>query len=126
MNQNDTVPENANKDLPEENSGDDDIEKILSQIDPNDPVAEDVRAINELLSGKTAASSNDSSESQKFPSHVGEVFSDALTVVSSLDDPESEENLLLDQIFDNQEENQGKEKKKKKVKKKRKKKKKEK
>ena len=126
MNQNDTVPENANKDLPEENSGDDDIEKILSQIDPNDPVAEDVRAINELLSGKTAASSNDSSESQKFPSHVGEVFSDALTVVSSLDDPESEENLLLDQIFDNQEENQGKEKKKKKVKKKRKEKKKEK
>lgn len=54
---------------------------LLGQFATDDPVAEDMQAIAELLS-KPA--------SDNTPSDVGDVFSDALTVVTGLEDPEEE------------------------------------
>lgn len=74
-------------------SEDDDILSLLNQISSDDPVAEDVKAINDLLSGNT-------SEPQKktsMPSDVGEVFSDALKVVTALNDGQINEAELLNQ-----------------------------
>jgi hypothetical protein len=68
------------------NSSDDDFLSLLNQIDSDDPVAADVQAINDLLKN------NDNSSILKgnTPSDVGDVFSDALKAVSSLEDPEME------------------------------------
>ncbi len=73
----------------------DDFLALLNQISSDDPVAGDVKAINDLLSGTTVPTK----KSAGTPSDVGEVFSDALKVVSSLSDDE-EEAALLAQIPD--------------------------
>lgn len=64
---------------------DDDFMSLLSQISADDPVANDVIAINDLLQGKPVA------QEERLPGDVGEVFSDALKGVSILSDPEIEE-----------------------------------
>ncbi len=60
---------------------DEDFMKLLSQISGDDPVSGDLKAINEMMS-------NHQSEIKpmSMPGDVGEVFSDALTAVSSLKD----------------------------------------
>lgn len=72
---------------------DDDFFSLLNQIDTDDPVADDVKAIGDLLNESAQAISEDT------PNDVGEVFSDALKVVTSLHDP-NEEELGLDQLTD--------------------------
>jgi hypothetical protein len=71
-------------------SDDDDILSLLNQISSDDPVSEDVQAISDLLNG--------SFETNKSPSDVGEVFSDALKVVSSLTDLDYDEEAILNSI----------------------------
>jgi AAA ATPase containing von Willebrand factor type A (vWA) domain len=78
-----------NKDDGEE----DDILSLLNQISADDPVADDVKAINDLMQGN-AVSGNPSN----MPSDVGEVFADALKAVSSLNDPNINEAELLSKI----------------------------
>jgi hypothetical protein len=70
-------------DLDDKNEeSDDDIINLLNQISADDPVADDVQAISDLLNG----ASNQKQENNNIPSDVGEVFSDALKVVSTLKD----------------------------------------
>ncbi len=71
----------------------DDILNLLNQISPDDPMIEDVKAINELLNGAAVRPLKEAG-----PSDVGEVFSDALKVVTSLND--NEEADILDAIPD--------------------------
>lgn len=73
---------------------DDDLFSLLNQISSDDPVLEDVKAISDLMSGKPAKPQR----AQNMPSDVGEVFSDALKVVSNLNDPNINEAELLDKI----------------------------
>lgn len=90
---NDEEPANASGTI-EEVTENDDIINLLNQISPDDPVSADVMAINDLLSGRPVQKSPKSDK----PSNVGEVFSDALKVVSSLNDPDAIEEDLLDSI----------------------------
>ena len=62
----------------------DDFLSLLGQMSDEDPVLEDVRAIHDLIG---SASSNVQFQ-ESMPGDVGEVFSDALTAVSSLNDYE--------------------------------------
>ncbi len=62
----------------------DDFLSLLGQMSEEDPVLEDVRAIHDLIG---SASSNVQYQ-ESMPGDVGEVFSDALTAVSSLNDYE--------------------------------------
>ncbi|MBH1939677.1 hypothetical protein I5677_02065 [Mobilitalea sibirica] len=61
-----------------------DLLSLLSQINSDDPVTSDIQAISELLSGDNNITQADN----ETPIDVGDVFSDALKVVSSLDDPD--------------------------------------
>jgi hypothetical protein len=70
-------------------TNDDDFLSLLNQISSDDPVAADVKAINDLLNGEPVKSQNKSTS----PSDVGEVFSNALKVVTSLNDYD-EDNIL--------------------------------
>jgi hypothetical protein len=69
----------------------DDFLSLLNQMSEEDPVLEDVRAIHDLLGNASSNLRNEDS----MPSDVGEVFSDALRVVSSLNDYELEEDSIL-------------------------------
>ncbi len=69
----------------------DDFLSLLNQMSEEDPVLEDVRAIHDLLGNTSSNLRNEDS----MPSDVGEVFSDALRVVSSLNDYELEEDSIL-------------------------------
>lgn len=84
----------------------DDILSLLNQISSDDPVAEDIWAISDILNGVP--------EEAKQPSDVGEVFSDALKAVSTLKDLDGNESDL----YADAESSQGKKEKKKKAKKK--------
>ena len=88
---------------------DDDFFSLLNQIDTDDPVADDVKAIGDLL--------NESGQEKKeeSPNDVGGVFSDALKVVTSLHDP-LEDEVGIGQLSDT-EDKKGKKKGKKKDKK---------
>lgn len=68
---------------------------LLSQVSDEDESAEDIRAISDMLSGNL-----NSSRGSNMPSNVGEVFSDALTAVSSLNDYDLEEASILNNIPD--------------------------
>lgn len=72
----------------------DDFLSLLNQISSDDPVAGDVKEINDLL----GTVSSKAQPSSKTPSDVGEVFSDALKVVSTLND--ADEEAILKQIPD--------------------------
>jgi hypothetical protein len=72
----------------QEATEDDEFLSLLNQISDDDPVADDVRAISDLISGKPV----DPPKGSSTPSDVGEVFSDALKVVTNLNDP----NLIAD------------------------------
>ncbi len=74
----------------------DDIFQLLNQISGDDPVSEDAQAISKMLNQKEDRDKNISN----MPSDVGEVFSDALKVVSSLDDPELDELSILESLPD--------------------------
>jgi hypothetical protein len=89
--------ESANMDDLEQMEEDDEFLSLLNQISADDPVSEDVMAINDLLNGVPIPSKNKDNNTL---SDVGEVFSDALKVVSSLDDPDIDESGLLNQISD--------------------------
>ncbi|MDF2611778.1 MAG: hypothetical protein K0R92_3252, partial [Lachnospiraceae bacterium] len=89
--------ESANMDDLEQMEEDDEFLSLLNQISADDPVSEDVMAINDLLNGVPVPSKNKDNNTL---SDVGEVFSDALKVVSSLDDPDIDESGLLNQISD--------------------------
>ncbi|MDF2538200.1 MAG: putative rane protein [Herbinix sp.] len=90
---NDIEEQNISKDQDFE---DDDILNLLKQISSDDPVADDVQAISELLNGAAVPKQEENSS----PGDVGAVFSDALKAVSSLDDPDFDELSLQDQITD--------------------------
>ncbi|HKL79856.1 MAG TPA: hypothetical protein VJ888_05400 [Mobilitalea sp.] len=79
---------NGSNEMPPEehiNSDEDDFMSLLSQFSTDDPATADVQAISDLLSGKAVTMSEDYED---MPGDVGEVFSDALTAVSSLQDPD--------------------------------------
>lgn len=67
-----------------------DFLSLLGQISDEDASTDDIRAISDMLAGGF-----DSSRDIGMPSDVGEVFSDALTAVSSLNDYELEEASIL-------------------------------
>lgn len=77
--------ESQDEDVPEEhiNSDEDDFLSLLSQLSTDDPATADVQAISDLLSGKAVTISDDYED---MAVDVGDVFSDALTAVSSLQD----------------------------------------
>jgi hypothetical protein len=85
---------------------------LLNEFNPDNPVEDDVQAINELLGGI----GGDSSYSKPYPEDVGDVFSEALEAVTSLSDLDSD---LVDPIKepDATDEIKGKKKKKRKEKK---------
>jgi hypothetical protein len=64
---------------------------LLNEFNPDNPVEDDVQAINELLGGI----GGDSSYSKPYPEDVGDVFSEALEAVTSLSDLDSD---LVDPI----------------------------
>ncbi len=68
----------------------DEILSLLSQVSDEDETAEDIRAISEMLSGNLSLA-----RETNMPSDVGEVFSDALTAVSSLNDYDIEQDMLF-------------------------------
>ncbi len=72
---------------------DEDFMKLLSQISGDDPVSGDLKALSDLMS-----SPQSEIKPMNMPSDVGEVFSDALTAVSSLKDydPEDEDFFNLE------------------------------
>ncbi|MDD3014716.1 MAG: hypothetical protein PHC34_13530 [Candidatus Gastranaerophilales bacterium] len=74
----------------------DDFLSLLNQISADDPVADDVKAINDLMNGIPV----EPVKGSNMPSDVGEVFSDALKAVSGLNDPNINETELLDKIPD--------------------------
>jgi hypothetical protein len=76
----------------EMDSEDEDFLNLLNQISSDDPVVEDVKAINDILRGEPVAKNSNAS----MPGDVGEVFSDALKVVSSLNDPDAEMDSIPD------------------------------
>ncbi|MBB2183697.1 hypothetical protein H0486_12510 [Lachnospiraceae bacterium MD1] len=76
----------------EQTEEEEDLLSLLNQIEPDDPVASDVKAINNMLQGIPVE--------EEFPADVGEVFSDALQVVTDLDDPSLEEASLGEQVVE--------------------------
>ncbi|MDF2512757.1 MAG: hypothetical protein K0S04_2623, partial [Herbinix sp.] len=99
-NQENTIEDSANFDSSEDfeqmGTDEDEFLSLLSQMSSDDPVSEDVKAINDLLQGK----SEELTKSDSMPSNVGEVFSDALRGISTLTDLEANEEALLNQIPD--------------------------
>lgn len=79
-----------------ENSEEEDFLSLLNQISSDDPVADDVKAISNLIKGVP----DTSSKNLGMPSDVGEVFSDALKAVSKLNDSDIDEEKLLNSIPD--------------------------
>ncbi len=73
-------------------SEDEDLLELLNQISSDDPVADDVRAINDLLN----RTSEESQLEPSMPSDVGDVFSDALKVVTNLNDSQEAFNGIVD------------------------------
>lgn len=106
-------PEPVNEYFKQHDAEDEDIMNLLNQISSDDPVAEDVKAIHNILNGEPVEPTN----KKNMPSDVGEVFSDALKVVTSLNDPDMNEFDLLNSISE-KEEKKGKKKKNKKASKK--------
>ena len=106
-------PEPVNEYFKQHDAEDEDIMNLLNQISSDDPVAEDVKAIHNILNGEPVEPTN----KKNMPSDVGEVFSDALKVVTSLNDPDMNEFVLLNSISE-KEEKKGKKKKNKKASKK--------
>ncbi len=92
----DGVNFNASEDVDQLETDEDEFLTLLSQMSSDDPVSEDVRAINDLLQGKTPEAISNGS----MPSDVGEVFSDALKGISSLTDLNVNEEEILSQIPD--------------------------
>ncbi len=68
----------------------DDFLSLLGQLSDEDSAAEDIRAISDMLSGNSVPIREDN-----MPSNVGEVFSDALKAVTSLNDYGLEEEGIL-------------------------------
>ena len=83
-------PEGVNEPMEE----DDDFLSLLNQISSDDPVSEDVKAINDLLQGNPV----EEAAQPGMPSNVGEVFSDALKGITALNDEEVNEEELFNQI----------------------------
>lgn len=79
--------------IEEENSEDEDILSLLNIISSEDPVSQDAKAIGEILSAKA-----DNKKNVTDTPTVGEVFSDALKVVTSLNDSDLEELDIMDQL----------------------------
>ncbi len=69
---------------------DEDFLNLLNQISGNDPISEDLKAISDMMYNPQREI-----KPVNMPGDVGEVFSDALTAVSSLKDFESREQDLL-------------------------------
>jgi hypothetical protein len=90
------ISELENDRIDEENqeADDDDFLNLLNEIPSDDPVAEDAKAIGNMLNGKLDEKKGKSDT----PSDVGEVFSDALKVVSSLNDPNIDDIESLDKL----------------------------
>ncbi len=82
-------------DLEQMEDGHDDFLSLLSQVSDEDEAAEDIRAISDMLSGNL-----NSYMDSNMPSNVGEVFSDALTAVSSLNDYDLSEASISGDIPD--------------------------
>jgi hypothetical protein len=87
------ISESTVSDLEQIDSEQDDFFSLLGQVSEEDEAAEDIRAISDMLAGNLESSRNNN-----MPSNVGEVFSDALKAVSSLNDYELEEASILDNI----------------------------
>jgi hypothetical protein len=86
---------NKNNEFEQVEADQDDFLSLLSQMSDEDSSAEDIKAISELLSNNSKTSKKSS-----MPSNVGEVFSDALKVVSTLDDYELDEAEILGNVPD--------------------------
>ncbi|MDF2486586.1 MAG: hypothetical protein K0R46_2754 [Herbinix sp.] len=86
---------NKNNEFEQVEADQDDFLSLLSQMSDEDSSAEDIKAISEMLSNNSKTSKKSS-----MPSNVGEVFSDALKVVSTLDDYELDEAEILGNVPD--------------------------
>ena len=84
----------------------DDFLSLLNQLSIDDPVTEDVKAINDMLNGEPVSRDNQ----MGLPSDVGEVFSDVLKVVSSLKDGIENEDAILASINNSKEDKKKKKK----------------
>jgi len=71
----------------------DDFLALLNQISSDDPVADDVKAIGDLMNGVQGQPKTGDTRTD-----VGAVFSDALKVVSNLNDPNINEDEILGKI----------------------------
>ncbi len=91
---------------------DEELMQLLNQISGDDPVSDDLKAISEMMNGPQSDDMR-----TNMPDDVGEVFSDALTAVSTLKDLDQEEEDLPDLAFE-QEKVESKDRKGKKAKKK--------
>lgn len=80
---------------------DEDLLSLFNQISPDESATDDSVNFNSILGGGTMEDNDNS----KVPTDVGEVFSDALTAVTSLSDNDKEEAELLSDIFNSEEEN---------------------
>jgi hypothetical protein len=74
---------------------DEDFMKLLNQISGDDPVSGDLKAISDMMNNPQK-----DIKAMNMPSDVGEVFSDALTAVSSLKDFNPDEEDLSDSSSD--------------------------
>ncbi|MGB4659791.1 MAG: hypothetical protein WBI07_11450, partial [Mobilitalea sp.] len=90
------IQQNVYREEESEEAEQDDYLSLLNQTEADDSVASDVVAINDLLNGITPKE-----DISHAPSDVGEVFSDALKVVSSLNDNVDEAELLNEAISGN-------------------------
>ena len=79
----------------------DDFFNLMDQMSNEDPSTEDIKAISDMLANGSGASRRNN-----MPSDVGEVFSDALKAVSSLDDYEKEEEKILGKVLSDNSKNE--------------------
>lgn len=86
--------DNSLDDILEEVNQNDDLSFLLNQIEEEDPILNDVQAINEFIKD---------TESGTSPMDVGDVFSDALSAVSVLEDDEDLLGLLPDEDIESPE-----------------------
>lgn len=103
----DLKPAGATPNIEPVEGEDEDFMKLLSQISGDDPVSDDLKAISEMMVGPKGEDKN-----KNMPGDVGEVFSDALTAVSSLKDFEHDEDLSVSVIEQEEEAIKGRKKKK--------------
>lgn len=79
-----------NKEDSFEETEEDDLSSLLRQMNSDDPIASEIKEINNILTGEETEDPVDSD----YPIDIGDIFADALSAVESLDDEVSEEVIV--------------------------------